>query len=295
MAAEDKSADPSNPTVPSHPRTIEDLNLKGAAAENPPFTDTLLGADSAFRRGLFAHGLLFRLGVNGAYIQNTLAAPVPANAQTYSGQRPFGEYSLNPVLTADLRQLGLQKAQLTINGQIQQASWNPAQPWAATLESIYFYKEFGQDRVEMKLGYITTDFQFIGLQVGGQVTSGAQGVYAVLPYEVGISYSPLGRARSHAQISLEFRRLSQGRDATRRRARLRGGSPTSRSLRPALSSTRRQAGHRLRAGLKHPAAGGRLSEWLRAGYISNNTPYTSLAPGRNRPAITAPTCLPTTN
>jgi len=43
----------------------------------------------------------------------------------------------------------------------------------------------------MKLGYLTTDFQFIGLQVGGQVASGAQGVYAVLPYEVGISYTPL--------------------------------------------------------------------------------------------------------
>lgn len=151
-----------------HPRTIEDLNLKGAAADNPPFTDTILGADSAFRRALFDRGLLLRMSVNGAYIQNTIAAPVAADAQTYTGQRQFGEYSLNPVLTADLRQLGLHHAQLTINGQIQQATWNPAQPTAFTIDSVYFYKEFGEDRVELKVGYITTDFQFIGLQVGGR-------------------------------------------------------------------------------------------------------------------------------
>jgi hypothetical protein len=76
------------------------------------------------------------MSVNGAYIQNSLAPPVPASQQTYTGQRQFVEYSLNPVLTFDLRQLGLHKAQLNINGQIQQATWGPAQPTAFTLDSL---------------------------------------------------------------------------------------------------------------------------------------------------------------
>lgn len=260
-------------------RSIEDLNLKGAAAENPPFTDTVLGAGSAFRRSLFSHGLLLRMTASGAYIQNTLEPPVAAPAQAYTGQREFGEYSLNPVLTADLRQLGLHKAQLTINGQLQQATWGPAQPTAFTIDSLYFYKEFGEDRVEMKIGYLTTDFQFIGLQVGGQVTSGAQGVYAVLPYEVGISYTPVPAP----VITLKYRwdgcLYLKG-------AVQRAGEPGSEEAalhRDALGLRFLPHGDKLllvgEAGLKRPPASGKLSQWYRAGYIANNTPYPNLATG----------------
>lgn len=268
--------------TPRHPRTLEDLNLKGAAADNPPFTDTLLGADSSLRRDLFQHGLLFRMSVNGAYIQNTLAPPVPASQQSYTGQRQFADYSINPVLSADLRQLGLHHAQLNINGQIQQATWGPAQPTAFTLDGLYFYKEFGEDRVEMKLGYLTTDFQFIGLQVGGQVTSGAQGVYAVLPYEVGLSYTPI----EAPVLTLKYR-FDNGlylKGALQRS--IEPGSEEASLHRDALGLRFLPHGDKLvtvsEAGLKHPAAPGSLSAWYRAGYISNNTPYTSLVTGQKQ-------------
>jgi porin len=264
-----------------HPRTrsIEDLNLKGAAADNPPFTDTILGVDSPFRRSLLRHGLLFRTGANGAYIQNTLDAPVPADEQTYTSQRPFGSYSVNPVLTADLRQLGLWGTQLNINGQIQQSSWSPAQPTAATISNLYLYKELGEDRAELKLGYLTTDFQFIGLQVGGQVASGAQGVYAVLPYEVGLSYSPLPAPA----ITLKYR-WNTGlylKGAAQRAAE--PGSEAAALKRDAVGVRFLPHGDKLlligEAGVKRPAAAGKLSAWYRAGYIANNTPYTSLRTG----------------
>ncbi len=261
------------------PRSIEDLNLKGAAADDPPFTDSVLGVDSPFRQGLLRHGLLFRMGANAAYIQNTLQAPVAADAQAYTGERPFGEYSLNPVLTADLRQLGLWKTQLNINGQLQQASWNPAQPAAATISNLYLYKEFGEDRVELKIGYLTTDFQFIGLQVGGQVASGAQGVYAVLPYEVGLSYSPLPAPA----ITLKYR---WDTGLYLKGAVQRAGEPGSEQAalkRDALGLRFLPQGDKLleigEAGVRRPAAPGRLGEWYRAGWIANNTPYTSLRTG----------------
>lgn len=266
-------------TGPSPQRTIEDLNLKGAAANNPPFTDSILGADSSFRRSLFRHGLLLRMGANAAYIQNTLAAPVSADAQTYTGQRPFWQYSLNPVLSADLRQLGLRGAQLNINGQLQQASWDPAQPEAWTISSLYLFKEFGEDRVEMKLGYLTTDFQFIGLQVGGQVASGAQGVYAVLPYEVGISYTPVPAP----VITLKYR-FDNGlylKAAAQRAAQ--PGSTEDALKRDAVGLRFLPSGDKLvlvgEAGLKRPATASQLQAWYRAGYIANNTPYTSLHTG----------------
>jgi len=47
------STDDAQPDTPANPaaarlRAIEDLNLKGAAADNPPFTDTLFGVDTSF-------------------------------------------------------------------------------------------------------------------------------------------------------------------------------------------------------------------------------------------------------
>lgn len=261
-------------------RTIEDLNLKGAAADNPPFSDTLLGTDTVLRRQMLSHGLLFRMGANGAYIQNTLAAPVAADAQTYTGQREFGAYSFNPVLTADLRQLGLRRAQLNINGQIQQASWSPAQPWAATVSNLYVYKEFGEDRVEMKVGYLTTDFQFIGLQVGGQVASGAQGVYAVLPYEVGLSYSPVGSPAITLKYRLSARLYVKG---AAQRA-LQPGSEQDALARDAVGLRFLPHGDKLvlvgEGGYKRAATAERMAEWFRAGYIANNTPYASLRTGQ---------------
>ena len=271
------AASESNRPVPW--RSIEDLNLKGAAASNPPFTDSILGADSPFRRSLLRHGVLFRMGANAAYIQNTLAAPVPADAQTYTGQRQFAQYSFNPVLSADLRQLGLRGAQLNINGQLQQASWNPAQPEAWAISSLYLYKEFGEDRVEMKLGYLTTDFQFIGLQVGGQVASGAQGVYAVLPYEVGISYSPVPAPVMTLKYRWDSGLYLKG--AAQRAAQ--PGSTEDALRRDAVGLRFLPSGDKLvlvgEAGLKRPASASQLQAWYRIGYIANNTPYTSLRTG----------------
>jgi len=261
---------------PAQQRSIEDLNLKGAVADDPPFTDSFLGVDTALRRRMFLHGLLLRMSANGTYIQNTVAAPVAADAQYYTGQREFGSYWFNPVLSADLRQLGLRRAQLNINGQIQQSSWDPAQPWAATVSSLYVYKELGEDRVELKVGYLTTDFQFIGLQIGGQVASGAQGVYAVLPYEVGLSYSPVPAP----VVTLKYRlnQIFYLKGAAQRAAQ--PGSLGDALHRDAVGLRFLPHGDKVvlvgEIGLKNAAAAGRLSAWYRAGYIVNNTPYTSL-------------------
>ena len=278
-SATDAPGDSPASSNPTPQRSIADLNLKGAVADDPPFTDSLLGVDTPLRRSLFHHGLLFRMGANGAYIQNTLAAPVAADAQNYTGQREFGSYSFNPVLTADLRQLGLTRTQLNINGQIQQASWDPAQPFAATMSNLYLYKELGEDRAELKVGYLTTDFQFIGLQIGGQVASGAQGVYAVLPYEVGLSYSPLPAPA----VTLKYR-VMRGfylKGAAQRAQQ--PGSLEDALHRDALGLRFLPHGDKLvlvgEAGLKNAAAAGKLSAWYRAGYIANNTPYKSLHTG----------------
>lgn len=281
LGAKAQKLQPSIPNLasPEHQGSIEDLNLKGAAANDPPFSDSILGRDTPIRSSLFRHGLLFRMNANADYIQNTLASPVAAGAQTFIGQRQFGAYSLNPVLTADLRQFGLRRTQLNINGHLQQGSWDRAQPNAWTLCNLYLYKEFGQDRTELQLGYLATDFQFIGLQVGGQVASGAQGVYAILPYEVGLSYSPL----TAPAITLKYRWQSGPYFKAAAQRASQPGSEQDALKRDALGLRFLPHGDKLlligEAGIKRPAEPGKLQEWYRAGYITNNTPYTSLRTG----------------
>ena len=260
-------------------RTLEDLNLKGSAADNPLFTDTVFGTTSPIRRELFNYGLLFRMSAATDYIQNTLAGPVADEAQNYIGQREYFDFWANPVFTSDLRQLGLHKAQLNINGQVQVSTWDPAMPLAATFSNVYVYKEFGEDRVELKFGYLTTDFQFIGLQVGGQVTSGAQGVYAVLPYEVGISHAP----SPAPAVTLKYRWDSGFYVKAGAQRAMQPGGLQAALHRDAVGLRFLQHGNKLvligEAGLKRAADKQKLQRWIRLGYITNDTPYTSLKTG----------------
>ncbi len=188
--SKDASQGPPHSPTPAG-RSIEGLNYLGGDAAMPPFSDSVIDVDSGFRQALFRKGLAFRVITGPQYTQNMLAAPVPADEQVYVGQRAFGSSFVQPILSADLRQLHLQHAQLYMGGVWNWASWNPAGPKSLQLWALYFYKEIGNDRLEVKAGYIANNMNFVGLFVGGSTATGAQGVYAVLPYEAGMSYFPL--------------------------------------------------------------------------------------------------------
>lgn len=190
--AESKDASAGLPDSPTPAgRSIEDLNYKGGDAAMPPFADSLIDINSGFRQAMLRRGLAFRVITGPQYTENMLAGPVDAESQVYVGQREFGSIYVQPILSADLRQLHLEHAQLYMGAVWNWASWNPAGPKALQLWALYFYKELGKDRVEVKAGYIANNMNFVGLFVGGSTATGAPGVYAVLPYEAGMSYFPL--------------------------------------------------------------------------------------------------------
>ena len=178
-------------TPPVSEYSIEDLNLVGAHVTMPLISDTILGVDSGLRRALFSEGILIRANVLPRISVNLLDCPVPPDQQVYIGQRPTWITGVNPILTADLRQLHLRNAQLNVGGAWRWTTWNPAGPKTIALSTLYLYKMWREHLVEIKAGYITNDNEFVGIQVGGSVATGAQGVYAVLPYQVGMSYFPL--------------------------------------------------------------------------------------------------------
>lgn len=91
-----------------------------------------------------------RVIVQPQYAQNLLAAPVSADQQVYVGQRQYASAMVQPILTADLRQLHLGNTQFYIGGVWNWSRWNTANPRAFKMWDMYLYKSFGDGRVQMK-------------------------------------------------------------------------------------------------------------------------------------------------
>jgi porin len=161
------------------------------------------------------------------------------------------------------------------------ASWNPAGPKSLGLWALYFYKEWGHDRLELKAGYIANNMNFVGLFVGGSTATGAQGVYAVLPYEAGMSYFPM--TAPSFNVRLNGPGHTYIKSAAQRSFDPRGG-PT--------EVARNHTGFRFKphgdklvlineVGYQRTAGKDSHDAWLRAGSINNTTPYTNLKTGQS--------------
>jgi len=259
--------------------SIENLNTKGTVATLPAFSDTLLGSDSGFRQALFRYGLAFRVNALPRVSINLLDGPVEASRQVYIGQRPTWITGLHPIFVTDLRQLGLRNAQLQISFAWRWTNWNPAGPKTISLSTLYLYKTWGERRVEMKAGYFSNDLEFVGMQVGGSLATGIQGVYAVLPYQAGMSYFPL--TAPGVNVRLRGPRRTYYKIGAQRSLDAAGG---------AVSQKRNQTGFRFiphgdklllinEAGYQRPSSATENQLWFRAGYLHNSTLYTNKLTG----------------
>ncbi len=268
------------PSPAAAPRSIEGLNYVGGEAAMPTFSDSLIDVNSQFRQAMLRRGMAFRVITGMQYTQNTLHAPVTAAAQVYVGERPFASSYVQPIFSSDLRQLHLRQAQLYMGGAWNWASWEPAGPKTLQLWALYFYKEFGEDRAEVKAGYIAHNMNFVGLFVGGSTATGTQGVYAVLPYEAGMSYFPL--TAPAFDLRIRGPQKTYIKSAAQRSIDPQGG--------PA-EVARNHSGFRFvphgdklvlinEAGYQRQASSDSWQAWFRAGYIDNMSPYLSRASGR---------------
>jgi porin len=274
------------PKIPETPlsttTSIEALNYLGGDTSMPPFSDSAIGVNSEFRHAMLSKGMALRLIAQGQYAQNMLDPPVGANEQVYVGQRAFTGAMLQPIFTADLRQLHLRNAQLYAGGVWNWVSWDPAGPKSFQLWDLYFYKAIGEDRLEMKAGYVSMNLDFIGLFVGGSTAAGGQGVYAVLPYEAGMSYFPLTSPGATLRV--------RGPNHTYFKA------GAQRSIDPQGGPTevaRNHAGFRFiphgdrlllinEGGYLREASHDAHEMWIRGGYMYNTTAYSNVATGKSQ-------------
>ena len=267
-------------TPPASDYSIEGLNLVGAPVTMPLISDTVVGTESGFRQALFSEGVLLRANLLPRASVNLLDGPVPPDQQVYIGQRPTWITGVNPILTADLRQLHLHNAQLNIGFGWRWTNWNPAGPKTLALSTLYLYKMWGDHRVEVKAGYLTNDLEFVGLQIGGSTSTGAVGVYAVLPNEVGMSYFPL--ASPSLNVRVRGPKSTYVKIGAQRSLDAAGGVPT---------QARNQTGFRFapngdgllfinEAGYQRATSGTAHYAWFRIGYLHNDTLYANKITGQ---------------
>ena len=259
---------------------FENLNYVAGDAAMPSFSDSVIDEGSAFRQDFFKRGMALRVINQYQYAQNVLKAPVAADEQVYVGQRAFTSVMVQPIFTADLRQLHLNYAQLYAGGVWNWVSWNPAGPKTIQLWDLYLYKQFGENRAEIKAGYVSNGLDFVGFFVGGSTAAGAQGVYAILPYEVGMSYFPL--TSPSASVRIHGPKNTYFTTAVQRSLDPNGG-PT--------EVARNHTGFRFvphgdkllsinEGGVRRGARAGSRDLWIRAGYMNNRTAYTNFSTGR---------------
>jgi porin len=253
--------------------------FRGQVVVQPPESERVFGFNPV-NKALERYGLaLYDISQDVTFTYNLLSPPVPLADQTYNGQRPTFSSSHYPALTYDMRHLHIRGAQLLIQGSIQRNSWYPGGPEATGFGQISYYQSLFKGRVEMKGGYIDNDGEFVGLFVGGLASNGSLGVYAVLPFEAGMSYLPMTAPAlnttfhlpDHLYSKLGFQRSFDpkggaeevGRDSVGLRFHPRGDG---------LLTI-------YEGGFKRDPGPGTMQTWARVGYMFNTTHYASARPG----------------
>lgn len=254
---------------------IEELNYLGADLVLPTFSDSVTGAGNPVRREMLCHDLTYRVVSNDSIAASPQSSPATVPSQIYVGQRPTWTTASYFFLTADLRSIHLAGFQFNGVAVVSRTSWYPDTLEATRMMQAVLYKPLLQNRVEIKAGYQNNDDQFVGMQVGGNASSGSEGVFAVPQNEIGLAYAPLSAPSVTVRVQPWGGFYAKG--GLQRSSSPAGG---------AVDLHRDAAGFRFapkgdgllsifEGGYKRDAQSGSPATWVRGGYMTNTTRYLS--------------------
>jgi porin len=260
---------------------IEALNSLGFDTTMPSFADSITPAANPLRRKMLCYDFTYRVVSFPSFTLDVRQPPVSDAGQVYAGQLPTWAVGGAGVLIADLKSLHLPGYQLTLTAAAGRANWVWAMPNTVKMLEVVLYKPYLKGRLAIRAGYEHDDGEFLGMQVGGNISSGSQGVYAVLPYEVGLSYTPLTSPlfTVRAQPVGDFY--------------AKGGVQRSMSPEGELVDLKRDAaGFRFiphgdgmlvlsEGGYNRSSSAGNPEFWLRGGYMQNTTAYANMKTNTN--------------
>lgn len=180
--------DPKAVVLAGSPARLDKVyGLKGWNIPFPSFGDTLLQDYGGWRTTLAKYGfgfLAYNITISATNMLNT---PLTNNGkQAYWGQRGSVVSISVPYLTYDLSQFGVPNGQLQFAGIFINSSWAPYYVTENALYRLAYYQTFFDNKVEVNVGLMSNVTTFVGVYVGGQLTS-PFGPGASIPAELGLA------------------------------------------------------------------------------------------------------------
>jgi porin len=182
--------------------------LKGWNIPFPSFSDSITGDAGGWRSELAKAGFGFSAFTSAVFADNMLNTPtsVPrsyptctgpnykllnticAGNQIYFGQKPSYQVQPQAFLTYDLSQWGVPDGQLTVAGVLNNTNDDGYAPNILSLYNLNWYQTLLDRKIEIKAGYVTQFYEFMGTNVGGNIAT-PFGTSASMPALLGLGVS----------------------------------------------------------------------------------------------------------
>ncbi len=205
--------EPPAPPPQQNPNALADsLRLRGWIYPVPPAANLLDGGDFGLRNTLAEAGISYFGFTSTTYEDNILRHGLPpgvnsalagnSKQEQYDGQLPTFNSSNAFFVNYDLRRYGIPNGQITLGGAVVSNNWNPSGPNAVSLAQANFYSTMFNGRVEVNIGYLENVLEFLGTQVGGNLSSGIFGVGAAINVENGENIPALPTPGINVKVNL---------------------------------------------------------------------------------------------
>ncbi|MDR0212309.1 MAG: carbohydrate porin [Pseudomonas putida] len=181
---------------------IDALAERGQLTELPPPSESIIGDAGGLRSDLAEHGIGFSMLSMSTFTNNFMSHD-RHTPQAYSGERPTYSSNLMAGFTYDLGRIGLENGQFIFGIGSYYSSWdevNPSSPFSFT--RIGYYQSLWDKTVELKIGVLPNDLEYVGPFTGGTLVGGTQGLQAVIPYQVGLSHAPVSSPAANVTLNL---------------------------------------------------------------------------------------------
>lgn len=203
IQAQQAANNPGDEDLKKFKSRYEPLRVKGWNV-NFPLPDQTLTGDNAVRQtladnhlGFYFYGIAFA-GVN----MLDTARSGPNGAQLYNGQKFTTRTTPSGIINYDLSWLGLENAQLSGAFCFVTTTWDPAGPNEFQMSHLTYYQSLFHKTLELKVGYLTNNFEFYGPYVGGNLASALFGQSASVLTAMGLSHTVAPRPGANLQLNV---------------------------------------------------------------------------------------------
>ena len=128
--------------------------------------------------------------------------PHSRDLQSYAGQLPTYTTANTIFLMYDLAQYGIPDGQVSVSGSILQTNWQPGDPNGINLGQLSYYQTAFNRLLEIKVGYLTNNLEYLGTQIGGNIGAGLFGVSAAIPFEEGQNLGSFPTPSANVKVNL---------------------------------------------------------------------------------------------